>query len=516
MSEDTVEGYCVPFSVAPGERVALHAAVTRRLRAGAVEPGRAALTFDVEVVRVGATREVVQRIAGVIAEPREVPAQAVARGAGWPETVAFAAGDWRSGFYELRLVARRDDGTSVVRSAGFVLRAAAGMRPARPLLALATNTWNAYNDWGGGNLYTGATHVSFLRPFAHGLIDRPDAVRHRNANRGREPDLGMQAWTDYVRAHRVCSWSGSAGLASFEAPFIAWAERAGYELDYATNADLEQRPELLDGRGLYVSVGHDEYWSSGMRDRVEAYVAGGGNAMFLSGNTSFWQVRLEDGGATMVSYKGMARVADPVADRRLMTSFWSDPQIGRPETRLTGLTFSRGGYHRIAGGVPRGAGGYTVWRPRHWLFAGTDLRYGDVLGGEHGAVGYECDGCVVNLVDGLPVPTGEDGCPPGFEVLASAPAHIWSVDDHGNDYPTSLAAVRGHGELQLMAMAMFGSASPEHCHKLAHGNAVLGTFTAGGTVVSVGSTDWVFGLAGGDALIERVTRNALDRLSGAR
>jgi len=45
-------------------------------------------------------------------------------------------------------------------------------------------------------------------------------------------------------------------------------------------------------------------------------------------------------------------------------------------------------------------------------------------------------------------------------------------------------------------------------------DAVLGTYRAGATVVSCGSTDWVFGLAGGDPLVERVTRNALDRLAG--
>jgi hypothetical protein len=246
---------------------------------------------------------------------------------------------------------------------------------------------------------------------------------------------------------------------------------------------------------------------------VEAHIAAGGNALFLSGNTCFWQVRLEDAGATMVSYKGFARAQDPIGDPRLLTSMWCDPRIGRPETRMTGLTFSRGGYHRIAGGVPRGAGGYTVWRPRHWLFAGTDLRYGDVLGAEHGVVGYECDGCALTLVNGLPVPTGEDGCPAGFEVLATAPARIWSVDEHGNEYPSALAATRGPGELQLMALGLFGDASPETCEKIAHGSAVLGTYRAGGTVVSCGSTDWVFGLAGGDPLVEQITRNALDRLA---
>ena len=73
---------------------------------------------------------------------------------------------------------------------------------------------------------------------------------------------------------------------------MQWAERAGYQVDVAVNADLEQRPEIVDGYPLVVSVGHDEYWSWGMRDTAEAYIAGGGNVAFLSGNSVCWQVAL--------------------------------------------------------------------------------------------------------------------------------------------------------------------------------------------------------------------------------
>ena len=44
------------------------------------------------------------------------------------------------------------------------------------------------------------------------------------------------------------------------------------------------------------------------------------------------------------------------------------------------------------------------------------------------------------------------------------------------------------------------------------GNAVIGTYTRGGTVVTVGSTDWSHGLRGGDPVVTRVTKNVLDKL----
>ena len=45
------------------------------------------------------------------------------------------------------------------------------------------------------------------------------------------------------------------------------------------------------------------------------------------------------------------------------------------------------------------------------------------------------------------------------------------------------------------------------------GAGVLGTYTRGGIVVTAGSTDWAYGLLAGDPVVERITRNILDRLS---
>jgi hypothetical protein len=54
-----------------------------------------------------------------------------------------------------------------------------------------------------------------------------------------------------------------------------WLEKKGYAVDYAINSDLELHPELLSGYRLMLSVGHDEYRSSDMRDTVESFVCAG-------------------------------------------------------------------------------------------------------------------------------------------------------------------------------------------------------------------------------------------------
>ena len=92
-------------------------------------------------------------------------------------------------------------------------------------------------------------------------------------------------------------------LSRWEHHFIHWAEQQGYTMDYAANLDLEQRPAILEDYSLVLSVGHDEYWSAGMRDSLEAWIARGGNCAFFSGNSVCWRVRPEDDGKALTCFK---------------------------------------------------------------------------------------------------------------------------------------------------------------------------------------------------------------------
>jgi hypothetical protein len=344
-----------------------------------------------------------------------------------------------------------------------------------------------------------------------GYLHKPPGKGRRVTGTG-DPDPRNAAHVGYLTLNHLSPWAGSAGWPDWEDPFLRWAEAEGIEVGVCANADLERHPEVLDGAALYLSVGHDEYWSAGMRDTVEDFVAAGGNAAFFSGNTSLWQVRLEgDEGEVMVGYKNQFK-RDPLygTDRQAeVTTLWSDVLLERPENHLTGVSFIRGGYHRIGRNVARGLGGYTVHRPDHWIFEGTGLGYGDVLGAEATVVGYECDGCAFTYRDGLPYPTGEDGTPAGFEILGTCPTRHFT-----HDTAPRPPAPDEPSELQYLAARAFGTRDPEAVERIRHGHAVLGAFThdAGGTVVTSGSTDWAHGLAARDPLIEQITRTVLTRL----
>jgi N,N-dimethylformamidase beta subunit-like, C-terminal len=480
-----VVGYCWPQSVLPGEPVALHASGDGS-------------SIDVDVVRDRGEPEAVWSTASIRIDAQSLSPTADEDGCGWPVTVTIPTDQaWRSGLYLVRFRRRTAPDADPI-TAFFVVRAARGASSGC-LLVLATNTWNAYNDFGGCNLYTGAITPSFERPLSAGMLAKPEGHGERLVDGGR-------AYLAYTDDHGLGMWHGMAGWAGQERRFAAWAAHAGIDLDFATNVDVEQHGDLLDGCRLYLSVGHDEYWSWAMRDALDRFVDGGGNVAFLSGNTCYWQVRIE--GSRMVCYKHRF-TEDPVygsEQQHLTTTMWADPIVGRPEASLTGVSFTRGGYHRIARSVRRGSGGHEIHRPDHWLLEGTGLARGDLLGAASTTVGYECDGCDLTLRDGVPVATGTGGTPTDLEVVGTAPATPFDKDTT----PLPLAP-GGAYELEFHAARLFGDDSPPNLARLRNGHAVLGTFQRGGTVVTAGTTEWAYGLA--DNTVEQVTRNIIERLA---
>ena len=497
MARPTVAGYCWPQSADAGGRVDLHLSASTG-------------TIDVEVARIGGEREVVVRAAQVDVGDHALPDDASSRGCDWPVALTLDVGDdWTSGYYEVLLTGTAD-GRRATDRAFLVVRPATDSDRS-VLLVLGTNTWHAYNDYGGFNLYNGGTHVSRQRPMAPGYLHKPLGAGRRVAS-VHPPDPQIAAHIGYLAINHLSQWAGSAGWPNWEQPFVAWAEAAGYHFDVATNTDLDTDPDLLQRYSLMLSVGHDEYWSGAERDAVEGFIAGGGNVAFLSGNTSFWQVRFEDEGATMVGYK-QHFADDPVYgtdDVGQLTSIWSDRLIARPENQMTGVSFARGGYARIGRRVPNGSGGYTIHRPGHWLFEGTGLEYGDLLGAGATVVGYECDGCDFTYRDGLPYPTHVDATPDSFEVLGTSPAASFTRETAARPPKPGVLS-----ELEFHAWRLFDRHDQEATDRLANGHAVLGTYTAPGcgTVVTSGCTDWAMGLAERDPQVEQVTHNIWQALS---
>jgi hypothetical protein len=78
--------------------------------------------------------------------------------------------------------------------------------------------------------------------------------------------------------------NGSGEFLLLEHPLSFWLEKQGYDVTYVSNVDTHADGEgLLRGK-VFLSVGHDEYWTAEMFANVTRARDAGVSLAFLSGN----------------------------------------------------------------------------------------------------------------------------------------------------------------------------------------------------------------------------------------
>ncbi|RWO89351.1 N,N-dimethylformamidase beta subunit family domain-containing protein [Mesorhizobium sp.] len=504
--------YSDRFSYRAGETVALHVSST-------------AATFGMTIIRDGGSETKVFEKSGIAARWQESPEQCSAEGCGWDASLEFRVeNDWPSGAYRVTLTADGRDGKPIQYHHIFIVSPQPGRKPGRVLQVAATGTWLAYNTWGGSNHYQGITGpdrnqyspiVSTQRPWCRGFVVLPkDAPRVPLEVAVPPKTVPRYPHMEWALATGHSKKYASSGWASYDSHFFRFAERAGYQVDLASQHDLHFSPEILDGYDCAVFVGHDEYWTWEMRDAVDAYVERGGHAARFAGNF-MWQTRLEDEARRQVCYKYRSRAEDPAylpgGDVTRATNSWEAPEIGRPGSATFGLNATRGVYTGWGGCAPRGVRGFPVYRPEHWAFAGTGIYYGDLLGADSHVYGYEVDGLDFEIRGGLPYLTATSGAPDGLQVLAVAMA---SQVEESADIPIEDQFLTDE-DGRFTAETLFGEASDANLEKVKRGNGMIVNFPRGkGEVFHAGTCEWVAGLLRQDPMVERVTKNVLDRYLG--
>jgi hypothetical protein len=210
----------------------------------------------------------------------------------------------------------------------------------RTVLILPVTTWQAYNDWGGYSLYHGPGGLNdFDNRSVAVSFDRPYTA------------------------------DGASDFVGSQLPLIAHAERLGIPLAYATSVDLHENPHLLAGAVAMISLGHDEYWSTAMRNSVTAARDTGVNLAFLSSNAVFRHIRFAASSTgpnrIEINYK---RITDPLygKNNKEVTVDWREPPLADPESSLTGAY-----YECNPVDAPM-----VITNPHNWLFAGTGAKLG--------------------------------------------------------------------------------------------------------------------------------------------
>ncbi len=353
-----IEGYTDHASARPGTVVRLFVSTT-------------AAWFRVRVLRFGWYGGALARLVWTSAQipgTRQPAAVVEAHGmvvAPWRPGLALPTAGWPPGSYLLRL----DASSGAQQYVPLVIRSPSV--EGRVVLVQPTTTYQAYNLWGGYDLYQGprrhealrARVVSFDRPY-----DRED---------------------------------GAADFFAEEQPLLSYAERLGLPLAYISSVDLDLDPHVLDGARAVVSEAHDEYWSPRMRAILTRARDRGVNLAFTGANEIYRRIRFGSSplgpDRTEINYRNPRE--DPLygIDNASVTANWPAPPAADPPSSLTGQVYA-------CASVPAPL---VVTEPHGWIWAGTGARPGMRL---PGLIGHEFD--TVDLSDPTPRP---------IEILASSP-----------------------------------------------------------------------------------------------
>ena len=353
-----IEGYLSDVSAQAGDTLQLYVTTTApSFKATAFRLGWYGGKLARQVWASGMTPGAVQPAAA------HDPATGMIETAWKPAMPVSVTADWPPGDYLFKLESSQGWDT-------YVPLTVRDDRSRSPILVVnAVTTWQAYNLWGGYDLYAGP----------HGAADRAKVV-------------------SFDRPYRL--GDGSGDFLGNEEKLVKLVERDGLDVAYTTDVDLGRRaPTLLQHR-VIVSLGHDEYWSTAMRDNVTAARDHGVNLVVLGANAIFRHIRLEPSPLGADRREVNYRVAkdDPLVatDPAEVTVSWRDPPVSKPESSLLGEMYECN---------PVDAD-MVVTDPGAWVFAGAGIGPGQHLA--H-LVGSEYDRWS---------PT--DGGPP-VEVLANSP-----------------------------------------------------------------------------------------------
>ena len=140
-----------------------------------------------------------------------------------------------------------------------------------------------------------------------------------------------------------------AGVVSFLRPihlphhstdFLKWFNTLDYKnVGYICDYDLDNYENFRNAKILMIP-GHSEYWTRKARENFDRFVDEGKDAIILSGNTMWWQVRYSEKGDQLICYKSFEH--DTIADPLQKTINWDQSVLRYPILNSIGVESGSG------------------------------------------------------------------------------------------------------------------------------------------------------------------------------
>jgi N,N-dimethylformamidase beta subunit-like, C-terminal len=259
----------------------------------------------------------------------------------WEPSLELQTQGLRPGVYAL--VLQQLEGNRVAFALPILIKPS---RPAPIAVIASTNSWDAYNDFGGVSAYANR-HINAA---ATRLIGTVTELRARPNQRPTLPYARPNvAVSGELVARTDPRGEHSSRLIAAEWSLLAFLEREGYDYGVYADADMAFAADPLHAQ-LIVIHGHAEYWSAEMVYKLERYIVAGGKVIVSGGNPLYRTVTFSESGLTV----------EPERPPQHLIS------------GLIGSSYTSVGQHTAAP--------FRVNCADHWIFSNTGLNDGQIFG----------------------------------------------------------------------------------------------------------------------------------------
>jgi hypothetical protein len=312
------------------------------------------------------------------------------RGFNWKPSATLAPNTLAPGLYRADIEHREDPASKW--SMLLIVR----HTTVQPVVVVAsTNTWNAYNDFGGLSNYADRATPQPLKALRALLMYFDVKVRIGDKHWLTAVPLPERRPNGALHADLKADPREPSHLGRAEAALIRFLEREG--VDHTIISDRDFAYELCPSRvRLVIFNTHSEYWSEEMLGRLNEFINRGISVVFLSGNNMYRKVQFLETGSSVIS--------------------WMTP----PEevVPLIGSYYDAYGYKTYDA--------YRVADASHWCFEGISVEDGSEFGhgnaNRRGASGWETDKIRTGAKGFHVVAVGKNSEGPAFMVCRDSEA----------------------------------------------------------------------------------------------
>jgi len=320
------------------------------------------------------------------------------RGLLWKETISLKTDELESGYYILRIKQTKEPEEEY--NLPFLIKPKQHKKIA---IISSTNTWQAYNHFGGKCNYSDSVSPWYLKliykyfphtdPIHYLPFARPYAFPEKMFENYKGITTTIEKF-DYANTVKDFAHADiGSHLVKGELNLIGFLHENKYEFGVYADHDFAHSG-LPNDADLIIFHVHCEYWSQEMMGRLQQFVKKGGKVIFASGNNIYREIQ---------DYEWGIKVIDQFIDSSIAT-------------KLTGAFYTPITYLKAAG--------YQVQKPDHWVFTGTGSQEGNIFG-EIGASGNETDKIGFGSTDYIVLAIGTNTAGPAYMIIKEDKNGSW-------------------------------------------------------------------------------------------